>query len=325
MNAYPLLRTKHQGLRFSRQGSGQGHAGDGRDLDPSELIGWANSQVGPWRDFDPEFLDEKAVNQELRFRFPAPAESSPPDTALSQLTAGIIDPLRMEFRAWLNSSRLDETLPISSDEAAEMVRPYAWLLDRIGEDGMKLTQAGYMPPQVVSDLMRELGWEDNWFGKMNREDQTGPALALRESAMRLGLVRQRKGRLVIARDARGLAGEPIALLEEIARRLPNSYGYELLDSSCLLLMISLSGGGTREFDVYAEMVSETLGMLGFENEYGESPDPPGLILAMRELRHDLERLSVFQAPFTLRRRGIEEDFRPTESGRAFARLSLRSA
>lgn len=32
---------------------------------------------------------------------------------------------------------------------ADLVRPYTWLLDRVGDDGIKLTGAGYLPPVHV--------------------------------------------------------------------------------------------------------------------------------------------------------------------------------
>lgn len=54
--------------------------------------------------------------------------------------------------AWLrvlDDARLDQ--PVEDEvDAAEIVEPYRWLLARIG-DGVKLTQAGYLPPAIVNE------------------------------------------------------------------------------------------------------------------------------------------------------------------------------
>ncbi len=61
-----------------------------------------------------------------------------------------------------------------------MVRPYAWLLDRVGDEGIRLTGAGYLPPAHVEAAATELGLLEDWMGKGNRETQTLPVLHLRE-------------------------------------------------------------------------------------------------------------------------------------------------
>src|SRR3954467_3101481 len=61
--------------------------------------------------------------------------------------------------------------PGGPDPAA--VEPYRWLLTRVG-DGIRLTQAGHLPPAVVEETMHILGWDADWIGKMNWEDQTYP-------------------------------------------------------------------------------------------------------------------------------------------------------
>ena len=293
-----------------------------RGLSAEELTTWADSQVGPWRNFDPEFLDPEAINRELLHRFPAPEDAPSANAALNDLTARIIDPLRMEFRGWLGRSEVEQTLPISAEDAAEMMQPYSWLLDRIGGDGIKLTQAGYMPPRVVSDLMRELGWEEEWIGKMNREDLTAPAMDLREKAMDLGLVRRHKGHLILARDIRGIATDPSALLEVIAARLPSSYGHDAINDAALAMLVTISGGGRRSLLEYAKSVTETLDMLGYLNLDGQPLDPVIIRRELLPIYRDLTRLDVFRAP---RHFGRDEDLRPTGPGVAFARLALSLA
>src|SRR5271166_743698 len=51
-----------------------------------------------------------------------------------------------------------------------------WLLNRVGEQGIRLTAAGYLPPKVVTAAMDELGWRAKWIGSCTREDTTAPIL-----------------------------------------------------------------------------------------------------------------------------------------------------
>lgn len=60
--------------------------------------------------------------------------------------------------AWLrviDDARLGEPVDPESDPA-DVVEPYRWLLSRIGE-GVKLTQAGYLPPAIVDEAMTASG------------------------------------------------------------------------------------------------------------------------------------------------------------------------
>jgi hypothetical protein len=121
----------------------------------------------------------------------------------AQLPAQVIDlvdrfrdPLmQIEFLYMLAKADILEPILIDADIAARMVRPYAWFLDRVGAEGIKLTSAGYLPPPDVEAAVAELALAEEWYGKLNRESQTLPVLDLRESAMRLGLLRKYKGTL----------------------------------------------------------------------------------------------------------------------------------
>ena len=101
------------------------------------------------------------------------------------------------------------------------VAPYRWLLERVGS-GVRLTQAGYLPPALVSEAMVALDWQDEWIGKHNREDQTLPILELRESAQRFGLLRKNRGQLLVTKAGRDLVADPVGLWWLIAQRLPDA-------------------------------------------------------------------------------------------------------
>jgi hypothetical protein len=102
---------------------------------------------------------------------------------------------QIEFLYLLANANILEPVLVDAETAARMVRPYSWFLDRVGPEGIKLTSAGYLPPADVQAASAELGLAGEWIGKHNREVQTLPVLELRESAMRLGLLRKYRGML----------------------------------------------------------------------------------------------------------------------------------
>ena len=101
---------------------------------------------------------------------------------------------KRELRQLIGKARLDQPVLVDTATASQMVRPYNWLLNRVGDDGIKLTAAGDLPPAHVEAAMTELGLGEEWIGKGNRENQTLPVLHLRESAAAMGLLRKRHGR-----------------------------------------------------------------------------------------------------------------------------------
>jgi hypothetical protein len=75
------------------------------------------------------------------------------------------------LRRLIDSADLDSPVLIDAATAAWMVRPYASLLNRVGEAGIKLTAAGYLPPAHVAAAVAELALGDEWIGAGNRENQ----------------------------------------------------------------------------------------------------------------------------------------------------------
>ena len=106
----------------------------------------------------------------------------------------------------IGAARLDHPVLIDTATAARMVRPYSWLLDRVGDGGIKLTAAGYLPPAHVAAAVAELGLGQEWTGGGSREHQTVPVLVLRQTAQRMGLLRKRGGLLVLTRSRPRRAG-----------------------------------------------------------------------------------------------------------------------
>jgi hypothetical protein len=137
-------------------------------------------------------------------------ESLPPQ--VEEVVAVLQDPFQqIEFLRELLPVKPWEPVLIDAAVAERMVQPFSWLLDHVGESGIRLTQAGYLPSASVEQLAGVLHLEDEWIGKLNREVQTYPVLEFRESVMRVGLLRKSKGSLLLTRAGRELRDEPVKL------------------------------------------------------------------------------------------------------------------
>lgn len=156
-------------------------------------------------------------------------------------------------------------VPVLIDTAAvaDAVRPYGWLLHRIGGEGIALTSAGYLPPAVVLDTVTALGWEREWIGKHNREYHTLPVLELRESARRMGLVRKHRGRLLRTALGQRLAADPTTLWWHLASRLPEGRTDAEKDAGVLLLL-AVAAGTPLNWQVKNDLLRRGMAALGWQ-------------------------------------------------------------
>ncbi len=143
------------------------------------------------------------IDAELAKRFPPgtrPERADPPGDLpgpLEELLSAVRDGYARRELRWLIGAALAGKPDIVTVTAARMVRPYAWVLDRVGDEGIRLTGAGYLPPAHVEAAATELGLLEDWIGKGNRESQTLPVLHLRETATKMGLLRKHRGMLLL--------------------------------------------------------------------------------------------------------------------------------
>lgn len=162
---------------------------------------------------------------------------------------------------------------VEADVAEAMTAPYLWLIHRIGPDGLSLTAAGWLPPTVVREAMTALGWEKDWIGKANREDQTLPVLQLRESAQRLGLIRKIKGTLVITAAAKRLLDDPPSPWLFLARAVAHRHRHDSERDAALLLLLEIAAGKRTAWNDYLEAVTFGLSTLGWSTGPGAELDP----------------------------------------------------
>ncbi|TQN42143.1 pRiA4b ORF-3-like protein [Blastococcus colisei] len=241
---------------------------------------------------------------------------SAPDLAGS----GGMGPDLVELLDALRRSRRPELLRIveSADLDAEppapepdVVEPYRWFLARLG-DGVKLTGAGYLPPALVVETMRALGWDADWIGTGNREDITRPVAELRDTARRLGLVRVHRKELRPTTAGRRLADDPVGLWRHLGARLPLGRG-EADRIAGLLWLLGVAAGRPHP----EEVVAVGMNALGWESgETGKPLDRRTAFLAVRDTTWTVfDRLGVLG---TWR----DRDRPPTPSAIALARAAL---
>lgn len=210
---------------------------------------------------------------------------------------------------WLVAGGFDGGGLVDVELAESATSAWRVLLRHIGT-GVVLTQAGYLPPSVVEGLFIELGLEDQWIGKGNREDHTQPVLRLREAAQDLGLLRKSKGRLLPTAAAGKVADDPVALLQHIAGRLPRGKRPEELQAGWALLMATAAREDRQATDGH---LAEILTGLGWVTTSG--------VLDAQSARWvaDPTRtvLDIAGGVLTLSRRDV-----PTPEAVALARLAL---
>lgn len=168
-------------------------------------------------------------------------------------------PARRRLRGLAGDALRDRPV-VDISTAARMVRPYAWLLDRVGPGGVALTTAGYLPPVHVTAAMTELDLGGEWPGTGNRESDTLPVLDLRETATRLGLLRKHRGRLLVTSRGRAVADDPLALWWHIAERMPIRSADPIRRQAGLLILVAVA---TRPDAEPHETVASFLGGIGW--------------------------------------------------------------
>lgn len=149
---------------------------------------------------------------------------------------------------------MQEPVLIDLDAATTAVRPDAWLIDRVGDDGIKLTTAGYLPPVHVEAAFTELDLADARIGMGNREQLTIPVLHLRESAQRMGLLRKHRGRLIVTARGKAARSDPSALWFRLAERMPLASKDLCEEQAGLLFLIAVAAGENDPDGFVADML-----------------------------------------------------------------------
>jgi len=249
----------------------------------------------------------------------SPARPQEVPVAVADLLAGVgRHPVRQRLLHLLAEAEIDAPVVLDPDTAAAIVRPYQWLLERVGEDGIKLTKAGYLPPAHVEAAMHALDLWEEWIGAGNREDLTAPVLDLRESAQQLGLLRKYRGRLLRTKRATTAAADPAALCHLITERMPPAKRGTAEHRAGAVVLLALAGGAASIDDLEA-LVAEALGAEGWRHTDGTPLDDWTISALQHPTTSVLLRVGAIE-----RHRGSLGGLVPTAHARPFARAALAS-
>jgi hypothetical protein len=195
-----------------------------------------------------------------------------------------------------------------------MVWPYSWLLDRVGDDGIKLTDAGHLPPAEVTTVIEDLNLAAEGVPQVSRENQAPAVVQLRESAQATGLVRKQRGRLVLTTPGAELRRDPAALWWHLAGQLPlrSAAISEVPPGMILLTCVAARFTGTLDLTV-----ARMLTAIGWMNTDGSPLTSAEAAAASYGTYSVLRRLGAL--PTTP---GDGPGTEPTPEGAAFARAAL---
>ncbi|OLT24602.1 hypothetical protein BJF83_06345 [Nocardiopsis sp. CNR-923] len=257
-------------------------------------------------------FDMDAVNRTLAAVVgPVPDDLPGP---VGELLASVRDPrVRGRLLALAAAAATPEEEPSAAIVRAA-VGPYTWLLDHIGDDGVKLTGAGYLPPASVREAAEALNLTGRWLGMANREVQTLPVLNLRESAQKTGLLRKHKGRLLLTKVGKEAREDPRALWDHLAARMPPTPKAEVERLGCLVAVLAVAAGSR---DVPSEVAAVLTG-LGWRVDGGLSVNSSAAWDAMYEVWAVLDTMGGWS------KGSFSRGTAPTARGRSFARAALRS-
>ena len=221
---------------------------------------------------------------------------------------------RRQMERLIEDAELERPSHVDATTAARMVRPYTWLLHWVGPEGIRLTEAGHLPPAQVTEAVCELNLAADGHGR--RENQVRGVRHLRESAQAMGLLRKQRRQLLLTARASELRSDPAALWRHLAERMPlrSTAAGEVQPGLVLLVCVA-----ARSTDTLHATIARMLSAIGWMNSDGSplSGEDAARVTSCTEAV--LRRLGALAedpcpgyAPW------------PTPEGVAFARAALRT-
>ena len=220
------------------------------------------------------------------------------------------------FRLVLAEARVTDSILLPLRPMERMVTPAQWMLRRVGADGIRLTQAGYLPPAVVVDASTQLDW--GWPVKASRESHFLPLLELRAHLRTVGLLRVSRGMLLQTSRGRALAEEPRELWWHLARTVHQSRDAAETDAIRLLLLL-IARRGFDEGELFKQLLALSLETVGWVRADGaplSSDAAFALVLPKWRLLRQLGVFDLGPSSYT--------NWIVTPGGAAFARAALQS-
>jgi hypothetical protein len=236
---------------------------------------------------------------------------------VAQLLISVRTPsARRQLERLIGDAELHRTNTVGIATMARMVWPYSWLLDRVGDSGIKLTDAGHLPPAAVAAVIDELNLAAEGIKPVSRENQAPPVVQLRETAQATGLVQKDRGRLVLTVRGGELRRDPAALWWHLAEQLPvrSAAVSELQPGMILLACVA-----ARFTDTLDATIARMLTAIGWMKPDGSPLTEAEAARAASGTHAVLRRLgAVPNGP------GTGSVLLPSPEGAAFARAALSS-
>ena len=223
----------------------------------------AGAWVGPG--FAPESFAADVVNRNLRLEAVIRDHGPVTDSKFAELLRRIPHQSAPHLFSLLEHAHLTDRLGDIKETQDKATLHLRWFLQRIGSDGITLTQAGYLPPAVVAEMRQTLPGFDDWPATSNRESDQRPIHLLREYAKTLGLVRKYKGKLVRTNLGTSMANDRFRLWCHLIDRLP--LGSEQIEREAGYLVLFTLAAGTSS-DERRDVVAEGLAALGWQTSDG---------------------------------------------------------
>lgn len=218
------------------------------------------------------------------------------------------------FRLVLAEARVTDSILLPLRAMERMVTPVQWMLRRVGAHGIRLTQAGYLPPAVVVEAATDLDW--GWRVTASRESHFLPLLELRAHLRTVGLLRVSKGMLLQTSRGRALAEAPRDLWWHLARTVHQSRDRAQTDAIRLLLVL-VARRGFDEAELFKQMLALSLETIGWVRADGDPLSGDAAFALVLPKWRLLGQLGVFDASSYTR-------WIVTPGGAAFARAALQS-
>lgn len=183
---------------------------------------------------------------------------------------GLIDRLSSSGLATVVGEQwqLAKSLPLDDPADGALVaalHPFLWFLDRAAGDGIPLTSAGFLVPDVVSTAADIVPGGRDWIGKRNRETQTQPVWDFRVLLQEVKLLRKFKGKLVLTAAGKKVASKPAALWKFLREQLLENTTTGNYEASTLIaLFVATSEGQYVDYSGPAAAVAA----LGWRSERG---------------------------------------------------------
>ena len=202
---------------------------------------------------DPAAFDIDAVNAALIDPFAALADSGARREVIDLLT----DTRGTPWGDDLVVRTLAAMVPMEIDEAerAACLAPITWLLNRIGPEGMALTSAGYLKPEVVKELWGILPSHAGW-PVGSREINAGPMVFWRKALAAVGLIRTLKGQLVLTKVGLAASRDIDVLWFHLAERLLMSHRDDFTRMARLASMIYAASDGEDPHSDAAHLLTQ---------------------------------------------------------------------